>query len=187
MSKNVLTTIQAAKFCNSTQMTIIRWISSGKIKAHKTPGGHNRILKKDLYEFMIKNHMPIPDDFESVRKRILIVDDDEEIRESIAYYLRINRSNFEIAVAEDGYDAGLLVNQFKPDLIILDLIMPKMDGFKVCEKIKKNPLTKEIKLVVLTGYANKKNIKRAYECGADKVLSKPLEMEELLEEITAIL
>lgn len=187
MLKDVLTTMQAARCCKTSQMTISRWIKSGKIKAYKTPGGHNRIIKEDLFEFMKENDMPIPEELELFRKNILIVDDDEEVRDGIANYLRMNSFNFQVATAEDGYEAGLMVSQFKPDLIVLDLVMPKMDGFKVCEKIKRNPLTKNIKLLVLTGYANKKNIKRAYDCGADKVLSKPVEMEQLYEEIKSLM
>ena len=187
MVKDVLTTVQAAKYCNTTQMTITRWIASGKIKAYKTPGGHNRIASKNLFEFMKENNMPIPDVSEAYRKKILIVDDDEEVRDGIAYFRRMSGSIFDVATAEDGYEAGIMVSQFKPDLIILDLVMPNMDGFKVCESIKRNPLTKNIILLVLTGFANRKNVKKAYDIGADKVLSKPVEMDELLDEINSLI
>lgn len=187
MAKDVLSTFQAAEYCDTSYMSIKRWIMSGKLKAYKTPGGHNRINKRNLIDFMMKNNIPIPEKVDIIRRKILVVDDDTQVREGIANYLRMNGQNYDVATAEDGFEAGIIVNQFSPDLIILDLLMPKMDGFKVCEKIKRNLLTRDIKILVLTGYANKKNMKRAYESGADKVLQKPLDMEKLLEEINLVI
>jgi len=189
MAKDVFSTFQAAEYCDTSYMSIKRWIMSGKLKAYKTPGGHNRINKRDLINFMMKNNIPITEkvDIDIIRRKILIVDDDIQVREGIANYLRMNGQNYEVVTAEDGFEAGIIVNQFNPDLIILDLLMPKINGFKVCEKIKKNLLTKDIKILVLTGYANKKNVKKAYESGADKVLPKPLDMEKLLEEINLVI
>ena len=187
MAKDVFSTFQAAEYCDTSYMSIKRWIMSGKLKAYKTPGGHNRIHKRNLIDFMMKNNIPIPEKVDIIRKKILVVDDDIQVREGIANYLRMNGQNYEVTTAEDGFEAGIIVNQFDPDLIILDLLMPKMDGFKVCEKIKRNLLTRDTKILVLTGYANKKNMKRAYESGADKVLQKPLDMEKLLEEINLVI
>ena len=187
MTKNVLSTYQAAAYCNSSDTSIKRYINSGKLKAYKTPGGHYKILKDDLFSYMKDNNIPIPEKMEVVRRKILIVDDDEQVREGMVKYLRMNGYNFDIATAEDGYEAGIMVMQFVPDLIILDLMMPHMDGFSVCKKISSNPLTKSIKILVVAGYANDENIKRAYECGADKVLAKPMEKEELLDGINSLI
>ncbi|MHB9027541.1 MAG: response regulator [Candidatus Latescibacterota bacterium] len=182
-NKEVLTTFEAAEYCHTSYMSVKRWIWSGKLKAFKTPGGHFRIQKNDLVEFMRKNDIPVPEDIPVVRKKMLIVDDDELVREGVANYLRMNSSDLEIATAEDGYEAGMMVTNFKPDLILLDLMMPRMDGFAVCEKLKKSPLTRNIKIIVLTGFGNEENTERAYACGADRVLAKPVEMEELFEYI----
>lgn len=187
MVKNVFSSFQAADYCNSSDSSIKRYINSGKLKAYKTPGGHYRILKNDLLSFMKESNIPIPEKMETVRRKILVVDDDEQIREGTAKYLRINSNNYDVVTAEDGFEAGFMITQFMPDIIILDLIMPRMDGFNVCEKIKKNPLTKNIKILVLTGYATDENVKKAYECGADKVLAKPLKREELLNEINFLI
>jgi len=186
MKKNAFTTFQAADICSSSDSSIKRYIKSGKLKAYRTPGGHYRIVKNDLFTFMKENNIPIPER-EIVRKKILIVDDDEQVRESIAKYLRINVRNYDVATSEDGFDTGIMIAQYMPNIIILDLIMPQMDGFNVCEKIKRNPLIKNIKILVLTGYASDKNVKRAYECGADKVLAKPIEKEELIKEINSLI
>lgn len=183
--KDLFTTFSAAEYCNVSYMSVKRWILSGKLKAHRTPGGHFRISKSDLHEFMLKNNLPIHEKIEISRKKILIIDDDDEVRKSISTYLTMH--NYEIFTAKDGFEAGFIITQQSPDLAILDLIMPQIDGFKVCSMIKNNIFTKHIKVIVLTGYANEKNIKRAYKCGADKVLSKPVEAEELFEAISSII
>ncbi|MFC1558861.1 response regulator [candidate division KSB1 bacterium] len=174
-----LTTFNAAEYCDVSFMTINRWIADGKIKAHKTPGGHRRIFKEDLQKFMLKNNIPIPEGDLIINKKILIVDDDVELRESLEEYLK--ERYFEVFTAGDGYEACFVLNKQLPDFIILDLIMPNMDGFRVCELIKEDSRTKDLKLIVLTGYANEENIKRAYEFGVDKVLSKPVKIEDLLD------
>ncbi len=186
-NKEVLTTFEAAEFCHTSYMSVKRWIWTGKLNAFKTPGGHFRIRKTDLVDFMRKNEIPVPEDIPFVRKKALIVDDDDLVREGVANYLRMNSSAMEIATAEDGYEAGIMVSNFKPDIIILDLMMPKMDGFAVCDKLKKNPMTRNIKIIVMTGFGNEENTDRAYACGADKVLIKPVEMEDLLEQISEFL
>jgi excisionase family DNA binding protein len=184
MNNKILTTFQAAEFCSMSFMTIKRWIHSGKLPAFKTPGGHHRILGKDLIAFMQENNIPLSQDAPPIRKKILIVDDEEPIRNAIKHYLA--DQNFEVATAEDGFEAGITVTQFKPDLIILDLMMPKMDGFKVLERIKHNPVMQHIRLLVLTGFGTDENILMAYNCGANSVLTKPIEMKKLLDEINLL-
>ncbi len=185
--KEVLTTFEAADFCHTSYMSVKRWIWSGKLKAFKTPGGHFRIRRNDMIEFMRKNDIPVPEDEPMVRKRVLIVDDDEMVREGVANFLRMNSAELEVATAGDGYEAGLMVSQFRPDIILLDLMMPRMDGFSVCERLKKSPMTRDISIIVLTGFGNEENTRRAYACGADKVLVKPVEMEDLYEQIRAFM
>jgi len=167
MVKKVFSTFQAADYCNSSDSSIKRYINSGKLKAYKTPGGHYRILKNDLLTFMKESNIPIPERMGIVRKKILIVYD-EQVREGMAKYLRVNSRDYDVATAEDGFEAGIMITQFMPDIIILDLIMPRMDGFRVCKKIKSNPLTKNVKILVLTGYANNINIKKVMNAGRIK-------------------
>ena len=98
----------------------------------------------------------------------------------------LRKQNYDVNVAVDGFEAGLAINKIMPDLLILDLMMPNVDGFKVCELIKQDPSYKDIKILILTGYADEKNIKKANECGADKILSKPAEVDEILEAINSL-
>ncbi len=187
MNKTVLTTFQAAEFCKITPNTLKNWIKSNGLQAHRTAGGHYRILKDDLLIFMKRNNIPVPEKGLIIRKRILIVDDDSMVRETMAKFIRKNYSYLEVATAGDGFEAGIQVSQFNPDIIILDLMMPQMDGFSVCRRIKENPLTSAIRIIILTGFGIDKNVRKAYECGADLVLKKPLKSERLLEEINVFM
>ena len=186
MASEVLSTSRVAKYCNSSISTIKRYINSGKLKSYKTPGGTYKIEKKHLLSFMEDYSIPIPEEIDMVRKKILIVEDDSQVRKSMAGYLKLKENNFDVTEAKDGFEAGMLISQVRPDLIILDLMIPHIDGFDVCKTIKSNILTKNILVLVLTGYGSKKNIRRAYNCGADIVLTKPVENEELLKKIEVL-
>lgn len=177
--KDIFSTYYAADYCGVSFMTVKRWIQAGKLKAHRTPGGHYRITKQNLQEFMLKNNMPIPEEDNIISKKILIVDDDDALRSSLERFFK--RHHFEVETAQDGYEACLKLNKFMPDFAILDLVMPNMDGFRLCSLIKENSDTKELKLIVLTGYATEENINKAYEYGVNKVLAKPVKAEDLLD------
>ena len=186
MVSEVLSTSRVAKFCNSSISTVKRYINSGKLKAYKTPGGTYKIEENNLLNFMKDYDIPIPGEIDIIRKKILIVEDDEQVRKSMAEYFRLKENNFDVTEAKNGFEAGILISQVKPDLIILDLMIPHMNGFDVCKTVKSNNLTKNTLILVLTGYGSEENIKKAYDCGADVVLTKPVENEELLKNIEAL-
>ena len=185
---DVLTVFQASKYCNVSPKTIINWIEAGHIEAYKTVGGHRRIKKPDLETFMIKQGMPIPEkEINSERKRILIVDDDAIIVETLVQALEEEDYNYEIISASDGFEAGLQVNHFRPHLLILDIMMPDIKGYDVCKKIKSNEETKDTKIIVLSAYLDDEKFKMMKEYGADLCFSKPLPLPRLREEVAKML
>lgn len=117
--------------------------------------------------------------------RILIVDDEKPIRDVLAAIL--SQEGYTVEEASDGFYAGIKVMQFKPDLIILDLNMPNMDGVEVCENLKQDPDTKDIKIVILTGYDFDENREMMIKAGADLYLTKPIERSVLVNHIKDIL
>ncbi len=185
---DIFTVSQASKYCRVSPKTIINWIEAGYIKAYKTVGGHRRMKREDLDEFMKKNDMPIPEEAKGEqRKKILVVDDDKIIVETIVQALEEDEHGFELISASDGFEAGLQVSHFKPDLVILDIMMPDINGYEVCQKIKCNPLTKETKVVVLSAYLDDDAFKQMKEYGADACFSKPLPLEQLRLEVIKLL
>jgi len=184
----ILTVFQASKYCNVSPKTIINWIEAGHIEAYKTVGGHRRIKKTNLEAFMRKQGMPIPErEINSERKRVLIVDDDPIIVETLVQALEEEDYNYEIISASDGFEAGLQVNHFRPHLMILDIMMPDIKGYEVCKKIKSNEETKDMKIIVLSAYLDDDKFKKMKEYGADLCFSKPLPLPRLREEVAKIL
>jgi excisionase family DNA binding protein len=184
----ILTVSQACKYCKVSSKTIINWIEAGHIKAYKTVGGHRRIKKEDLDEFLRKNAMPLPAESKGEeRKKILVVDDDKIIVETLVQALEEDEYGYELISASDGFEAGLQVSHFKPDLVILDIMMPDINGYEVCQKIKCNPLTQNTKVIVLSAYLNDEAFKQMKEYGADACFSKPLPLEQLKFEVANLL
>jgi len=186
--EDILTVFQASKYCNVSPKTIINWIEAGHIEAYKTVGGHRRIKKSDMENFMRKQGIPIPEqEIVGERKRILIVDDDPIIVETLVQGLEEEEYDYEIISASDGFEAGLQVNHFKPHLLILDIMMPDIKGFEVCKKIKTNEQTKNTKIIVLSAYLDDEKFKKMKEYGADICFSKPLPLPQLKEEVAKML
>ncbi len=184
----VFTVFKASQYCSVSPKTIINWIDAGHIKAYRTPGGHRRINLKDLEAFMTKQGIPIPESvLEDDRKKILVVDDDPIIVESIVQSLEEDEHDYEVISAADGFEAGLQVNHFKPNLLILDIMMPDIKGYEVCQKIKSNTETKDTKIIVLSAYLDEEKFNKMKEHGADACFSKPLPLPQLKEEVARLL
>ena len=185
---NILTVVKAGKYCNVTPKTIVNWVDSGYITAYKTAGGHRRIKLEDLHIFMKEKNIPIPKEMVAdTRKKILVVDDDPIIVETIVQSLEEDEFDYEVISAADGFEAGLQVNHFNPHLMILDIMMPDIKGNEVCRKIKSNPDTKDTMIIVLSAYLDEDKFKEMKEHGADVCFSKPLPLPQLKEEVARLL
>ena len=186
--EDIMTVFKASKYCNVSPKTIINWIESGHIKAYKTVGGHRRIKISDLEAFMKKQGIPIPEgEHVEERKRILVVDDDPIIVETIVQALEEDEHDYEVISASDGFEAGLQVNHFRPHLLILDIMMPDIKGYDVCKKIKSSEETKDTKIIVLSAYLDDEKFKKMKEYGADLCFSKPLPLPQLKQEVARLL
>ena len=121
----------------------------------------------------------------SHKSRILIADDNGPNVELIEAYL--NGLDCEITVAVDGRDTLAKVASFQPDLILLDVMMPKLSGFEVCERLKSDPATRGIMILMVTALNELGDIERAVEAGTDDFLSKPVNKLELLKRVDNML
>ncbi|MFH1990783.1 MAG: response regulator [Pseudomonadota bacterium] len=184
-NNNFFTIPQAAKFCSISRVTLWRWVKSGKLKAFLTPGGQYKIRKDDLVSFIRGEMGHLPGNEFSQETKILIVVDDPQVQK--LFKKMLSRNGYSIEVASDGFEAGVKTVQFKPDLIILDLIMPGMNGFEVCRQIKQNANTSHIKIIACTGYDTKENKDRIMQAGADGYLVKPVEKSALFQKIKGLL
>lgn len=185
---DVLTMSEASKLCGVSLKTIANWVEQGHIKAHKTVGGHRRILREDLYKFMTLQKMPLPEAEKSnTRKKILIVDDDRIIVETLVLAFEEDEHGYEVISSSDGFEAGIQLAHFKPDLVILDIMMPDINGYEVCKRIKSSQETQETRVIVLSAYLDEENFQKMKAFGADACFSKPLPLPELKKEVTRLL
>jgi len=118
-------------------------------------------------------------------KTILIVDDEAYIVTSLEYVMQ--SAGFEVAVAYDGEEALQKVAETVPALVILDLMMPKLDGFEVCEKIRENPLWKDIRIIILTAKGRDIERKKGMSLGADDYMTKPFSTRDILNRVKELL
>ena len=118
--------------------------------------------------------------------RILIVDDNRQNLELLEVYLE-DLPGVTIVTAEDGIEAMTRIAEDRPDLVLLDIMMPRMSGFEVCKQIKHSPKTREIMVVMITALNETGDIERATECGADDYLSKPIDRKALVDLVKTLL
>jgi len=186
-NKKFYTTGDIAEVFGVSRIAAYKWVKKGKISAFRIPGGRYKIEKKALLEFAKKSGLK-PDVLEKEEwHKVLIVDDEELITQSIKAFLESRYPTFYINIASDGFEAGRLITKIVPDIIILDLFLPGVNGFQLCRKIKSDENTKHIKIIAITGYPTEENIKKIKEYGADAVLGKPFEMGELEKNIKKLI
>lgn len=172
----LLTPKEAATQLGVAPVTIRLWAQENKLPFTTTPGGHRRFRQKDIDEF-ISQHM----NTQSPKLSVLIVDDNEPHAEFLSEYIGQLDAGINTAIALDGFEAGQLIYESKPDLILLDLIMPGMDGYSVCRRIKNNPTTANIRVIAMTGFSTQENMQNILDAGAERCLSKPFSTETLRE------
>lgn len=184
--KTVFTTGEAAKICKVSQQTIIRCFDSGQLKGFRVPGSRfRRIPREALFRFMKENNIPT-DALESGRRGILVVDDDQAVVDLIVDVLS-GDNRFETKVVNNGFAAGMLAKEYHPDLIILDVMLPDINGKAVCEMIRSEPTMADIKIICISGMVEEDKIQELKDAGADDFLHKPLDIDELVRRICRLL
>lgn len=184
--KMVYTTGEAADICKVSQQTIIRCFDSGRLNGFRVPGSRfRRIPRDELLRFMHDNDIPT-ELLQSGKRRILVVDDDPQIVELFTDLLG-SRDRFEVRSAATGYDAGVMTEQFQPELIILDYMLPDINGNVVCETIRKNPKMAGTKIIIVSGVVKREEIEGLLEAGADDFIKKPFDVGQLMSRIDELL
>lgn len=184
--KTVFTTGEAAKICNVSQQTIIRCFDSGQLKGFRVPGSRfRRIPREVLYKFMKDNGIPT-DALESGKRKALVVDDDVELVELLRDVL-ISDGRFEVRVANNGFDAGMMVREYHPDVIVLDVMLPDINGKEVCQRVRSDSALDDVQIICISGMVERDKIEELKEAGANDFLQKPFEVETLVNRICTLL
>jgi excisionase family DNA binding protein len=184
--KDLFTTGEAAEVCRVSQQTIIRCFDAGRLEGFRVPGSKfRRIPRQSLVKFMKDNKIPL-DAIESGKRKVLVVDDDAEIVELIVDVLDRD-GRFETETASSGYEAGIATERFRPELILLDYMLPDVNGNIVCQAIRGNPQFENIKIIVVSGVVKRDEIAQLIKSGAEDFIRKPFDVTELTGKITAVL
>ncbi len=171
------TTFKISQICGVNPTTVQNWIKDNKLQAFQTPGGHRRVTHDDLVAFLTKFHMPVPPELDRRAPLVLIVDDETDILDLLETLLKSANAGLEIAKAQSGVEALLMIGERKPDLLILDLMMPGMNGYEVCSKLRSNPGTRNIRIVAISGDHDPIVRQQILEKGADLFFNKPIDLE----------
>jgi excisionase family DNA binding protein len=179
-TKTVFTTGEAAKICKVSQQTIIRCFDNGTLKGFRVPGSRFRRIPRDqLFAFMRDNGIPT-DALESGKRKLLIVDDDEELVELLVdTFARDGR--FELKTANNGFDAGMLVKEFRPDLVVLDVMLPDINGKEVCQRVRSDSTLEQVKIICISGMIEQDKIADLKASGANDFMHKPFDVNKLLD------
>jgi excisionase family DNA binding protein len=177
-----LTPGSVAEILSVSPVTVRQWAQKGMLKSRVTAGGHRRFAQEDVQQFA-RAYGHTLTETDGNEARILIVDDDKQLSGYLRELFTTLPYNIDVEVADDGFAAGSMVLQFKPNIILLDLMMPGMDGFQVCKRLKSGQITRDVRIIAMTGFPSKENIDRILLAGAETCLSKPVSKDTILNAI----
>lgn len=177
-----------AKICRVSKKTVLNWIYKEALKAHTTYGGHYRVWPSDLKNFLQKAGMDVPFHFVDDRQTtFLIVDDDPAYTLLLKEAICSKFPSADVIKTDDGYEALLLIGERKPQVVMLDLKMPKVDGFQVLELLRTRKKDNSMKVIVLSAYVDPETLQRLEKTVADDVWEKTRSVAEILQSLSELL
>lgn len=177
-NKAYLAPNEVAELLMVSPVTVRQWAQKGMLDAMLTAGGHRRFTYEEVERFAKERGLTLfrP---ENESLRILIIDDNDQFLSTLKDVIASINDEIEIETAKDGFSAGSKIHSFNPDVILLDIRMPGIDGIEVCRFIKETPATRSIRVIAMTGYPGNGVVEGALQAGAEKCLNKPFGAEEL--------
>ncbi len=188
----IFSALEVANICGVVNQTAINWIKNGYLKAFTTPGGQYRVYSEDLVDFLSSRGMRMPEELQRILEEqqsidsIIIVDDDQELNGLIRQYLERQYPNFTIFQAFDGFEAGKILAENKPGIIILDIDLPGINGHKLCTSIKQDQSLNNPIILSISGLDDPEEAAQILRDGADAFLAKPVELDKLAEMIESL-
>lgn len=184
--KKPLSVGQVAEICRVSKKTVLNWIYDGGMKAFTTYGGHYRIWPANIKKFLDSTGMDIPFDFVDDRTtHILIIDDDLDFSNILKSAIIAELPDVEVSTTDDGYEGLMMIGELKPQLVILDIKMPKIDGFQVLDLLKTRKLEQDVKVLVITGYLDPATKEQLSQTVADHWMDKLTDINTMIKTITA--
>ncbi|MFP4510619.1 MAG: response regulator [Spirochaetota bacterium] len=182
----IFSALEVANICGVVNQTAINWIKNGYLKAFTTPGGQYRVYSEDLVEFLHSRGMRVPDELQAILdaqqqfNTMLIVDDDTELNNLMAQLMRNHFETVEVLQAFDGFEAGKILAESRPGVIILDIDLPGIDGHKLCRNIKADSSLGNPIIVSVSGLDDPAEREAILAEGASAFFSKPPDFDQLI-------
>lgn len=181
-TKSYLTPNEVADLLMVSPVTVRQWAQKGQLHALTTPGGHRRFTRQEVERFAREYGIALQPSTDG-NLRILVVDDDAQFAGYLVELLTGLSSDVVVETACDGFEAGRKIVTFQAHVVLLDLMMPGMNGFEVCRMLKTEPATKATRIIALTAYPSPENVDLILAAGAESCLGKPLDPDTLLSAI----
>jgi len=181
----IFSALEVANICGVVNQTAINWIKNGYLKAFTTPGGQYRVYSEDLVEFLSSRGMRMPQELQRILEEqtsidtVMVVDDDHDLNNLITQYIEREYPNYNVFQAFDGFEAGRLISEHKPGIIILDIDLPGVNGHKLCKAIKEDTALNNPIIISISGLDDPDQAAQMLRNGADAFMAKPLELEKL--------
>lgn len=182
-AKSIYTTHEVSRLLHVNPRSVINWIEQSLLPSYRTPGGHRRIRREDLLAFLRKHQIPTPASLVEGKFNVLIVEDEEEIAKILKTFFE-REGGYETFTASDGITALIEVGRAKPDLMILDIMIPGVDGIEVCRRIKADNGNRTV-IIAISGQPEAE--KKILNAGADVFMAKPIDLDKLLDEARRLL
>jgi excisionase family DNA binding protein len=172
---------EVSEILGVTPSSVVKWINEGLLKAFRTPGGHRRVPAAELVRFSAEHGMPIPAALRELAiGKVLVADDNTHLLSAFKRAFKVHADEFHLQTADNGVEALMWVGCFRPDVLILDIRMPGLDGFDVLKRLKANPHTKAMTVIAISGQMDAATSGRCKKLGAAICLEKPVSVSGLL-------
>ena len=188
----IFSALEVANISGVVNQTAINWIKNGHLKAFTTPGGQYRIYADDLRDFLESRGMRVPEELSRLTggssTRLLVVEDDADLNNMLSEFLRRNMKGVEVIQAFDGFEAGRLIAEKKPSLVLLDMNLPGVNGHDLIRKIKEDPALRSPYIIAISGVSEEiAERNRILDEGADVFYVKPVDNNVILQSATELL
>ena len=184
-NKDPLSVGEVSRILRVSKPCVLNWINKGALKAFTTYGGHHRMWASDVKAFLDKAGMDIPFTFEEeqANRRVLIIDDDPIYTNLMRQVIKTELPDVDVTTTDDGYEALILIGEIKPQLVVLDIKMPKLDGFKVLERLAARKNDHPMKVLVVSGHLDQETLDQLSTTIADYTIDKTSDVRSLISTI----
>jgi excisionase family DNA binding protein len=188
----IFSALEVANICGVVNQTAINWIKNGHLKAFTTPGGQYRVYAEDLHGFLSSRGMRIPDELSDIiksgKKYLLVVEDEENLNNLLKELFLQAVPDFDVLQALDGFEAGRLLSEHKPALIVLDMSLPGIDGHELISRIKSDESLGNPQIIAMSGVSDEIAVKeKIISEGADVFLAKPVDNDAMVQAVKSLL